>query len=248
MRRFFTEPQNIKDGIAEVFEDAKHIEKVLRMNCGDEIVVFDGTGFEYLARLVSIEKNLCRAEILQKNISLSEPETQITLYQGLPKSGKMELIVQKAVELGVARIVPVVMDRCVVKINSKSAGEEKAARWNKVSVEAAKQCGRGRVPEVVSPVDFETAVSQLCGMQLAIMPYEVLGHEGQTGLKKLLAENKDAASIGILVGPEGGFSEEEAQLAMAKNINAVGLGKRILRTETVASAIIPVIMFDRDEF
>lgn len=248
MRRFFTEPQNIKDGVVEIFEDAKHIEKVLRMNCGDEVIVFDGTGFEYKAKLVSIEKNLCRAEILEKNLSLSEPKTQVILYQGLPKSGKMELIIQKAVELGVARVVPVVMDRCVVKLSGKAAGEEKAARWNKVSVEAAKQCGRGKVPFVDAPVGFETAVMQLAKMQLAIMPYEVLGHEGKTGLKKLLAENKDAASIGILVGPEGGFSEEEAQLAVANGINPVGLGKRILRTETVASAVIPVIMFDRDEF
>lgn len=248
MRRFFTEPQNIKDGIAEIFEDAKHIEKVLRMSCGDEVVVFDGTGFEYLARLASIEKGVCRAEILEKNLSLSEPKTQITLYQGLPKSGKMELIVQKAVELGVARIVPVAMDRCVVKINSKSAGEEKAARWNKVSVEAAKQCGRGKVPVVEAPVDFKTAIAQLSGMQLSIMPYEMLGHDGQMGLKKLLAENRDAVNIGILVGSEGGFSEEEAAFAAANGINAVGLGKRILRTETVASAMIPVIMFDRDEF
>ena len=113
MRRFFTEPQNIKENLIEIFEDSRHIEKVLRMTTGDRVLVFDGTGTEYEAELISIEKNICRAKVLNKSISLSEPKTQITLYQGLPKSGKMELIIQKAVELGVCRIVPVIMDRCV---------------------------------------------------------------------------------------------------------------------------------------
>ena len=248
MRRFFTEPQNINGNIAEVFEDSKHIEKVLRMNCGDEILIFDGTGYEYHAVLKEIGKNVCRAEILDKSLSTSEPSVKITLFQGLPKAGKMESIVQKAVELGVFEIVPVEMQRCVVKINSKSAGEEKAARWNKVSVEAAKQCGRGIVPNVLPPASFDHALSRLSGMQLAIMPYEELGHKGENGLKALLEKFSNAKEIGILVGPEGGFSEEEAEKAMGLGINAVGLGKRILRTETVASALIPVIMFDRGEF
>lgn len=248
MRRFFTESQNIKDGVAEIFEDAKHIEKVLRMKVGDQLLVFDGSGFEYHAKLIQIEKNFCRAEIFHKELSLSEPTTRITLFQGLPKSGKMELIIQKAVELGVSEIVPVVMDRCVVKINSQSAAEEKAARWNKVSIEAAKQCGRGKIPQVSVPVSFEEAVRLLSSKDLSIMPYEELGHQGQLGLKNLLSQNQTAKCIGILVGPEGGFSTEEADLAQKSGISTVGLGKRILRTETVASAIIPVIMYDRNEF
>jgi len=248
MRRFFTEPENIKGDIAEIFEDSKHIEKVLRMSCGDEILVFDGTGYEYTARLEEIGKNVCRARITEKNLSLSEPCVKVTLFQGLPKAGKMESIVQKSVELGVFEIVPVEMQRCVVKINSPKAGQEKAERWNKVSVEAAKQCGRGIVPKVYAPVSFSDAVKRLAEMPLAIMPYEELGHKGEKGLKGLLAGFPDAAEIGILVGPEGGFSEEEAELAKSLGIHTVGLGKRILRTETVASALIPVIMFDRGEF
>lgn len=248
MRRFFTEPQNISGDIAEIFEDSRHIEKVLRMNCGDEILVFDGTGYEYRARLIAIEKNLCCAEIIGKEVSLSEPRTRIVLFQGLPKAGKMESIVQKAVELGVSEVVPVEMSRSVVKINSPKAAEEKKNRWSKVAVEAAKQCGRGRVPEVSVPVGFDEAVKRLAGMPLAIMPYEELGHQGQNGLKALLEKNRQAEEIGILVGPEGGFSEEEAELAQSLGICTVGLGKRILRTETVASAMIPVIMFDRGEF
>ena len=218
------------------------------MSCGDEIVIFDGTGYEYHAVLNEIGKSVCRAEIIDKTLSTSEPSVKITLFQGLPKAGKMESIVQKAVELGVFEIVPVEMQRCVVKINSKTAGEEKAARWNKVSVEAAKQCGRGVVPKVLPPVGFEDALAKLSGLHLSIMPYEELGHKGENGLKELLKKFPDAKEIGILVGPEGGFSEEEAEKAMAVGINAVGLGKRILRTETVASALIPVIMFDKGEF
>ncbi|MBE7031737.1 MAG: 16S rRNA (uracil(1498)-N(3))-methyltransferase [Ruminococcaceae bacterium] len=247
MRRFFTEPQNISGNTANIFEDSKHIEKVLRMKCGDEILIFDGTGYEYTARLTAIEKNLCKAEILKKEISLSEPKTKITLFQGLPKSGKMELIVQKAVELGVMRVVPVMMERCVTKIANAAAGAEKAKRWNKVSVEAAKQCGRGLVPEVLAPVTFEKAIEMLAGIQLPLMPYEVLGHEGRCDLKGVLGDNPDATEFGILVGPEGGFSDEEAAFAIEHGIRAVGLGKRILRTETVASALIPVIMYDRGE-
>lgn len=247
MRRFFTEPQNISGNIADIYEDSRHIEKVLRMKCGDEILVFDGTGFEYTARLTAIEKNLCKAEILKREFSLSEPKTKITLFQGLPKSGKMELIVQKAVELGVRRVVPVMMERCVTRIANAAAGAEKAKRWNKVSVEAAKQCGRGLVPEVSEPVTFEKAIEMLGEIQLPLMPYEVLGHEGKCDLKNVLSSNPGVAEFGIMVGPEGGFSDEEAAFAMEHGIRAVGLGRRILRTETVASALIPVIMYDRGE-
>ena len=248
MRRFFTEPQNIIAGKASIYEDARHISQVLRMTTGDEILIFDGTGKEYTAKLTEIQKNVCYAEILGENISLSEPKTAITLFQGLPKSGKMETIIQKAVELGVSRIVPVEMERCVTRINSKKAGEEKAARWNKVSLEASKQCGRGKVPEVLEPVTFEKAISEIKKAKLSIMPYEELGHEGKLGLKELLKNNSSADDIAIVVGPEGGFSESEVSLAKEAGINMVGLGKRILRTETVASAVIPVIMFERDEF
>ena len=248
MRRFFTEPQNISGDKAAIYEDSRHISQVLRMSPGDEILIFDGTGKEYKARLTDIQKSVCYAEIFEECISLSEPKTVITLFQGLPKSGKMETIVQKAVELGVSRIVPVEMERCVTRINNKKAGEEKAARWNKVSLEAAKQCGRGKVPEVLVPVSFKEAILEMQKAKLSIMPYEELGHEGKLGLKALLNQNREADEISVLVGPEGGFSESEVSLAREAQINMVGLGKRILRTETVASAIIPVIMYERDEF
>ncbi len=247
MRRFFTEPQNISGDIAEIFEDSRHIEKVLRMSCGDRILVFDGSGTEYLAELISIEKNVCRAKILESNKSLSEAKIKISLFQGIPKSGKMESIVQKSIELGVFEIVPVMMERCVTKIANKASGEEKAKRWNKVSVEAVKQCGRGIIPKVHEPVTFETAIAMMKELDVPLMPYEILGHQGEQGLKEVLAEDRRAESYGILVGPEGGFSDSEADYAVKNGVKTIGLGRRILRTETVAGALIPIIMFDRNE-
>lgn len=247
MRRFFTEPQNISGDTAFIFEDSSHIKKVLRMEPGDEILIFDGTGYEYTACLTSIEKDKCEARITGKSLSLSEPSVKVWLFQGIPKTGKMETIIQKAVELGVCAVVPVIMDRCVTRINNKQAGEEKVRRWNKVSVEAVKQCGRGIIPRVHDPVSFEMAVSMMKNLHLAMMPYEELGHAGKNGLREALDFAPDAESIGIMVGPEGGFSDSEAELAKKENISMIGLGKRILRTETVASALIPIIMFYKNE-
>lgn len=248
MRRFFTEPQNVSEGELYIYEDAKHIEKVLRMKIGDMVLVFDGTGFEYTAELVEVGKTACRARIIDKTLSLSEPTVKVSLFQGIPKSGKMEGIVQKAVELGVYEIIPVCMERSVVRINDAASGVEKAKRWRRVAIEAVKQCGRGLVPFVHEPIGFEKAVERLCSVELAIMPYEALGHEGKHGLGELLASNEEHANIGIMVGPEGGFSDAEAEFAMSRGVHAVGLGRRILRTETVASALIPVIMFAKGEF
>ena len=248
MRRFFTEPQNIAGNTAYIFEDARHIEKALRMSVGDELIVFDGSGFEYTARLTEISKNRCTAEITEKRESLSEPKVKITLFQALPKAGKMETVIQKAVELGVYEIVPVITERCVTKIANAAAAAEKAARWNKVSVEAAKQCGRGIIPKVCLPLRFEDAIGMMQKAEVAILPYEELGHGGEKGLRGALAAVPNAASYSVMVGPEGGFSDREAEYARENGISLVGLGKRILRTETVASAIIPVIMFFRDEF
>ncbi len=247
MRRFFTEPENIKGNTAYIKDDASHITKVLRMNVGDEILVFDGTGYEYTAKLKEINKIECIAEITERTKSLSEPEVKITLFQGLPKASKMEYIVQKAVELGVYEIVPVEMERCVVRLNDDKSKADKVRKWQKVSVEAVKQCGRGKIPQIAMPIDFKTAVSKLKEFDLAIMPYEIMGHDGDKGLKEILKSNPQAKRIAIIVGSEGGFSDSEAMLAKENGIFQCGLGKRILRTETVGSALISIIMYEKDE-
>lgn len=248
MRRFFTEPQNIENGIINITDDAAHITRVLRMQVGDEILVFDGTGLEYAASLTQIDKNVCRAKVLSSKKSEYEPEIRVTLFQGIPKSGKFEQIVQKAVELGVYEVCPVSMHRCVAKIENDKKGAGKIERLQKVAVEAAKQCGRGIVPAVSMPVDFKEAVKRLKNMALAIMPYEILGHEGSKGLKELLIQNQEAGNIGILIGPEGGFADFEAEYAVENEVNTVGLGKRILRTETAGSTVLSIIMYEYNQF
>ncbi|MBO5364772.1 MAG: 16S rRNA (uracil(1498)-N(3))-methyltransferase [Clostridia bacterium] len=245
MRRFFTEPENINGNTVRILEDATHITRVLRMEPGDTILVFDGTGYEYTCALTELDSQECQAEILEKNFSEQEPKTKITIFQGLPKSGKMESIIQKSVELGVTSIVPTTTERCVVKLDQK-AKTEKPKRWNKVSMEAAKQCGRGVIPKVETPLSFADAIDRMKNMELALMPYEVLGHAGECSLKSVLQE-KSYGEIGILIGPEGGFSDTEAELAQKAGIKLIGLGKRILRTETVAAAITSMIMYEMGE-
>lgn len=244
MRSFFTEPENVKGETIVLTEDAMHIKKVLRMNPGDEVLVFDGTGKEYVAVLEEIETSGVNCRILSESFSDSEPKIKVTVFQGIPKSDKMEQIIQKCVELGVHKIVPVKTSRCVAKVKDS----EKIKRWNKISREAVKQCGRGLIPEVTEPVDFKTAVECLKKTDIPVMPYEVMGHEGKRGLKELLSEKSGAESIGIIIGPEGGFSDEEASYAISEGVCAVGLGKRILRTETVSSAMLAVIMYENNEF
>lgn len=246
MRRFFTEPENISGNTAVILEDAAHITKVLRMAVGDEILIFDGGGSEYTARLTALGTDRCEAEIISSEVSRQEPSVRVTIYQGLPKTGKMESIIQKSVELGAYSIVPVAMDRCVSRLDGGKKEQEKLKRWNKVAVEAAKQCGRGILPKVEPPLSFTEAVERLRETEVAIMPYEELGHMGVSSLKNVL-QSSDAAEIGVIIGPEGGFSDKEAELASAGGISLVGLGKRILRTETVSCAVLAAIMYERGE-
>ncbi len=244
MRSFFTEPENVKDDVIILTEDASHIKKVLRMQAGDEVLVFDGTGAEYLSEIEEIESGLVKCRIKDQRMSESEPRIKVTVFQGIPKSDKMEQIIQKCVELGVFSIVPVKTDRCIAKVKDN----EKIKRWNKISREAVKQCGRGVVPKIMEPVKFKEALALMKEMDVALMPYEILGHDGEHGLKEILKNNKEAKEIGIIIGPEGGFSDSEAHLAQELGVKTIGLGKRILRTETVASSVLSVIMYEYDEF
>ncbi len=246
MRRFFTEPENISGDTARIFEDASHITRVLRMEVGDRILLFDGSGYEYQAELTQIDAKECKALILEKSYSELEPEISVTIFQGIPKSGKMESIIQKSVELGVSAIVPTALDRCVAKLESGKKETEKLKRWNKIALEAAKQCGRGKVPQILPSMTFHEALQAMKPMDLALMPYELLGHQGDTSLKKVLSQT-ECKSIGILIGPEGGFTDAEAEKAKNAGLTMVGLGKRILRTETVASAMLAMIMYEKNE-
>ena len=217
-------------------EDARHISKVLRMRVGDTLTLCDTQGRDFLCQIEALSPEETTLSVLESRPSDTEPNVFVRLYQGLPKGDKLELIVQKAVELGVSEIIPVATHRCVAKLDDRSQ-EKKLARYQRIAYEAAKQCGRGIVPAVKPPLTFAQAVEQTQESDLSILFYE----NSTAPLKEVLS--RPAKTISILVGPEGGFEPEEVQLALEKGWESLSLGKRILRCETAPLAALSVIMY-----
>ncbi|MCD8036139.1 MAG: 16S rRNA (uracil(1498)-N(3))-methyltransferase [Clostridiales bacterium] len=239
MPRFFTEPENIKDNIITLSgDDAGHISRVLRSKIGEILTVCDGTGNDYEAEITEITEKEVRLNIIKTTFTASEPSVKITLYQGLPKGDKMETIIQKCVELGVTKIVPVNTERCIAKLD-KNKEKKKTERWQKISESAAKQSGRGIIPEIGGVMSFSEAVKQASETDGAMIPYEL---EEDRGLKEFLDGFK-GQTLAIFIGPEGGFSADEIDRALKAGILPVTLGKRILRTETAGMAAIANILF-----
>ena len=240
MHRFFAEPSAVNsESITITGDDVQHISRVLRLKCGDTVSVCDGRGTDYICTLADISKSEVRAQIKQKQKKKAESSLNITLYQGLPKGDKMDFIIQKCVELGVNKIVPVIMKRTVVKPKNAIL---KAERWQRISAEAAKQSGRGIIPQILSPVSFGDAVLAVKESgALNILPYE---NEDKSALKALLKRNSKLTDINIIIGPEGGFDDEEIELSRNSNINTVTLGKRILRCETAPIAAVSAVMYE----
>lgn len=220
-------------------EEAQHISRVLRMKKGDEVTLCDGEGNFREAVLESFSEKAVTAKIISARKAETEPETQITIFQGVPKNPKLETIVQKATEIGVVRIVPVDTLRAVAKLD-KSA---KVERLRKIAKEAAKQSKRGVIPEVCDTVSFKEAVEMASKADLALIPYE---EEREVSLKKALQGQKPK-TVSIMIGPEGGFEKEEIQLAKENGITSVTLGKRILRTETAPLAVSAAILYELGE-
>jgi 16S rRNA (uracil1498-N3)-methyltransferase len=241
MHRFFVDKNNIKlSSIDIIGEDVKHIKSVLRLNVGDVVVVCDNDRTDYTAKIISIDKNIVQCEILSKEASKSEPPIDIILYQGLPKASKMDLIIQKATELGVKKIVPVITERTVVKIQDRKKENNKLERWNRIAEEAAKQSKRGIIPQVNNILDFDEMIAILKEKQAVIVPYE---NEENTGIKDVL-KNCSCKEIHILIGPEGGFEETEIQSLINIKCNIVTLGPRILRTETAGLVTSAVVLYE----
>jgi len=245
LHKFFVNPNDVNDYKIRIMEDAGHISRVLRLNVGDEILIFDGIGTEYDCVLDIVGKSECVATIIEKRPCRGEPKTKVILFQGIPKSGKMELIIQKCVELGISEIYPTITKRTVVKFDNEKDKTNKTERWQKVSTEAAKQCGRGIVPIVHLPIEFDKAIETAKNLDLAIMPYEMLN--GKKDLRTVLSNNKNCDTIGFFIGPEGGFCETEAEIAKSNEIHLAGLGERILRTETAAITTLSIIMYENEE-
>lgn len=222
-------------------EDAHHIRKVLRLKVGESILVCDGKGFDYHSVISEINENEILCEILSKIRAETEPNLEVTLYQALPKASKMDYIIQKNTELGVTRIVPCVLNRCVVKLENKKAEEKKRERWQKIAYEAAKQSGRGVVPEVLMPCALDEIIVKMKAENLAFALYEC---ETDRNLKSVLTQDVKAEKVGFLIGPEGGFDPLEIEKLKAAGIPPVGLGKRILRTETAGEAVLSMVMYE----
>lgn len=239
MHRFFADSESIKDDRIFISgDDAHHISKVLRLKEDDEIIVCDKQGTDYHCSIKMLGKDEIEAWILKKEASALEPPLEITLYQGVPKGDKLETVIQKCVELGAVRIVPVAMKRSVAVIKDK---EKKKQRMQKIALEAAKQCGRAKVPEILTVMSFKEAISDAHENDLKILPYEA---ENKQKLKDILLKNKNSIKIAVFIGPEGGFDEEEIHLAKENGFKTVTLGPRIMRTETAPLACISAIMYE----
>lgn len=217
-------------------EDARHINRSLRMRVGDTLMLSDGTGTDYGCAITEMSRETVRLSVCYSQPAESEPTLAVTLYQGVPKGDKMEDIIQKAVELGVTRIVPVLTKRCVSRPDAKSAGK-KNQRYQKIALEAAKQSGRGIIPSVQPMTDFRQAV-RAASEEIKILFYE----GGGTPLTHILHDCPKPASAAIFIGPEGGFEREEAEAICAAGGVTATLGKRILRTQTAPVAALSALM------
>ncbi len=218
--------------------DFNHIKNVLRMKTGDTFLVSDN-GESHLCEIVSFEGETAVAGIIEENYQNTELNVKIYLFQGLPKSDKMELIIQKCVELGVFAIIPTEMSRCVVKLEEKKK-KNKVERWQAISESAAKQSKRNIIPEIMNVMSYKEALSFAERLDMIIVPYE--SENGMNGTAETLSKIKNGMSIGIFIGSEGGFDDNEISLAKEKGADIVSLGKRILRTETAAITSVAMCM------
>ena len=243
MQRFFVEPHQIDEAAHQIHivgTDVNHISNVLRMKQGEEVWISDGGKKEYRCAIESFSAD----EVLLHIIYAQEPDyelsSRIYLFQGLPKADKMELIIQKAVELGAYEIIPVETKRCVVKLDGKKAAK-KVDRWQQIAESAAKQSKRMLIPNVHQVLSFKEALKYAESMDIRLIPYELA--KGMQETKEILAAIEPGQSIGIFIGPEGGFEEKEVEAAISEGAKPITLGKRILRTETAGLAILSVLMF-----
>ena len=239
MPRFFVPGENIEQNSVKITgDDAWHIARSLRMAVGEAITVCDG-GAVYECTLEKITDDEVIAHVCSSGSAESESPVSVTLYQALPKGDKMDTIVQKAVEMGAVRIVPFLSERCISRPDAKTA-EKKCVRWQRIALEAAKQCGRGVVPTVEPLVTFEKMLDGAKKASLACFCYE---GDGTRSIKEIFDKSENVTDIAVIVGSEGGFSKKEADTASESGICMAGLGKRILRCESAPSFALACIAY-----
>lgn len=241
MHHFFVTPNQVSgDEIYIEGSDVNHICNVLRMKKGEKLQISDGNNKRYLCQIDEMTVEKVFLHILEEEIGDTELPSKIYLFQGLPKSDKMELIVQKAVELGVYEIVPVSTKRAVVKLDAKKAGK-KVERWNSIAKGGAKQSGRTVIPKVRGVMSYQEALTYAESLDIVLIPYELA--EGMDKTKEIIGRIEKGQSIGIFIGPEGGFEKAEVEQAMEMGAEPITLGKRILRTETAGLTILSILMY-----
>lgn len=244
MSTFYVKNSQINDGKIEITgEDYRHLKNVLRYKIEDDLEVCDENETRYQTKIVQFSENCAICEIQNIISGTTESPMNVTLYQGLPKSDKLEQIIQKTTEMGVCEIIPVAMERSIVKIDEKNVAK-KLERWNKIALEASKQSGRQKVPTVQEPIKFKNIIENILKYDIVLLLYE---NEKSVTIKEAIKRenHKLGENIAILIGPEGGFSLEEVEiLSKYKNVQVVTVGPRILRTETAGLAALAMIVYE----
>lgn len=241
MYQFFVEDTQVGEGSVTIEgSDVNHIRNVLRMKRGEKVRISTDSGKNYFGEIEELSDARVLVAIVEECVGGTELANKIYLFQGLPKSDKMELIIQKAVELGVYEIIPVAMKNCVVKLDDKKAGG-KVARWQEIAKSAAKQSKRSLIPAVKMPMSYKEAVEAAAALDVLLVPYE--NERGMAATKEAIEAIMPGQSIGIFIGPEGGFADAEIALARENQMQLISLGKRILRTETAGLATLSILMY-----
>ena len=244
MPHFFVDEEIESKEYSLFGEDGRHISKSLRMNKGESLTLCSPSGTVHNCVVEEISGDMVKVNVLSSKISEAEPDVKVTLYQALPKGDKMELIIQKAVELGVSEIVPVAMKNCVVKLDDKKAAK-KLQRWQAIAESAAKQSKRTVIPTVKQPVTYKEALKIASELDITLVPYE--NERGMDATREIMGQLKAGQTIGVVVGPEGGFAPEEIALVDEHaTMHRISLGRRILRTETAGLAALAMLVYNLD--
>jgi 16S rRNA (uracil1498-N3)-methyltransferase len=250
LQRYFVQPEQFGEEIVRITgEDVKHIARVMRSQIGDKIIVSDGISKVAITEIVILEQQEVQSRIIEWLTSQAEPKLQVTIAQSLPKGDKMEIVIQKCTEIGATTFLPFLSERTVVQYDRKKE-EKRTERWRKIVKEAAEQAHRDVVPQVLSPVSWKQLLASLADFDLVCFCYE---KENGQQLRDIVAPFVVSMSpdqqyrVAIVVGPEGGFSEAEVLAAEATGATSIGLGRRILRTETAAMAALTCIMYESGE-